>query len=87
MIKNLTKEELNKIYEAEDMLKGNINRMCVTDDLIEFARMYYFAKKRIDTIFEINFERIKGEPQTCENSINKEVLRRKLQEHQSLWQL
>lgn len=87
MIKSLTKEELNKIHEAEDMLKGNINRMCVTDNLIEFARMYYFAKKRIDTIFEINLERIKDEPQTYENGINREALRRKLQEHQSLWQL
>ncbi|MGP1505158.1 MAG: hypothetical protein ACTTIR_06020 [Eggerthia catenaformis] len=44
---------MNKLLNNEvDMLEGNINRMCVTSDLEELVRMYKFAKKRIDSIFE-----------------------------------
>lgn len=32
------------------MLKGNIARMCVTDDFNELERMVYFAMRRIHTI-------------------------------------
>ena len=35
-----------------DMLKGDINRMCVTDDLKELKLEYEHAKKRLDSIFE-----------------------------------
>ena len=44
---------MNKLINNEvDMLNGNINRMCITSDLEELVRMYKFAKKRIDSIFE-----------------------------------
>lgn len=44
-----------KIVDCEyDMLKGNINRMCVADDLIELEAMYRYAKNRLDHIYSVN---------------------------------
>ena len=37
-----------------DMLKGNINRMCVTFDLDELDKMYEFALKRLKSIYIYN---------------------------------
>ena len=44
---------MNKLlnYEA-DMLEGNINRMCITSDLKELKKMYKYANKRLNSIFE-----------------------------------
>ena len=53
----LTNDELNMIQIEEDMLKGNINRMCVTDSLKELFSMYNFALKRISNIYNINLEK------------------------------
>ena len=60
-MRSLTRDELQKIWNEEDMLKGNINRMCVTDDMEEFERMFEFAQKRILTIYTINLFRLRGE--------------------------
>lgn len=49
----LTSEELDKINIEQDMLKGNINRMCVSDDDNELRRMYFYAQLRIKNIFNI----------------------------------
>ena len=43
-----------------DMLKGNINRMFLTDDTAELNDMYKFSKKRIEMIFEYNCDRIRN---------------------------
>ena len=56
-----TQEDLNKIYHQEDMLKGNINRMCVTDNITELYRMAHFAYRRITAILEINEDRLTEE--------------------------
>ena len=53
----LTKDELNRIQNEEDMLKGSINGMCVTDSLKELFLMYDFALKRISAIYNINLEK------------------------------
>ena len=53
----LTNDELNRIQNEEDMLKGEINRMCVTDSLKELFSMYDFALKRISNIYNINLEK------------------------------
>ena len=40
----MTQTELRQKLTTEvDMLKGNIARMCVTDDFNELERMVYFA--------------------------------------------
>ena len=49
----LTNKELDKIRIQEDLLKGNINRMCVSDDSDELIEMYRFARLRIEKIFNI----------------------------------
>lgn len=54
----MKKAKLNKIHLAEDMLKGNINRMCVTDSIEELHAMRYWAEKRLTEIYEINHQRI-----------------------------
>ena len=41
-----------------DMLQGNINRMCVTDDLNELNEMYNFAHRRLFKIFYMNFMKL-----------------------------
>lgn len=42
-----------------DMLRGNINRMCVTDDDVELESMQQWAKKRIDRIYLHNHQRLR----------------------------
>lgn len=47
----MTQAELRQKLSTEvDMLKGNIARICVTDDFNELERMVYFAMRRIHTI-------------------------------------
>ena len=41
-----------------DMLEGNIARMFLTDDVTELIRMYEFAKKRIERIYEYHHKRL-----------------------------
>lgn len=52
---------LKEIFNECDMLEGNINRMCVTDDLEELLAMYAHAKCRLDLIFNGNYLRLKEE--------------------------
>ncbi len=57
----MTREE---IYFESDMLKGNISRMFVTDNPKELLHMYEFSKKRLERIYQYNYERLhsgKGE--------------------------
>ena len=56
-MRRLTKDELQRIQIEEDMLKGNINRMCVTDDLKEMEAMRTWALSRVKRIYDINSER------------------------------
>lgn len=43
----LTEQERRCIENEFDMLKGNINRMCVTDDIKELYKQADFARHRI----------------------------------------
>lgn len=56
-MRTLTKEELQNIDHDEDMLKGCINRMCVTNDSLEFNAMYESAQRRLLNICEANLKR------------------------------
>lgn len=42
-----------------DMLQGNINRMCVTDDYDELFDMAIWAIRRICTLHSLNRERLR----------------------------
>lgn len=52
-------EHLKRIEEIERILKGNINRMCVTDDPQELYSIQRYAKKSIDQIAETNIQRLR----------------------------
>ena len=52
------KLDLDKINQLEDSLKGNINRMCVTDKQEELESMYHWAKKRVSEIYFMNLSRL-----------------------------
>lgn len=55
-----TDEDLRIIHNEKDMLNGNINRMCVTDDWRELLEMRDFAIRRIKHIYQVNYERLTG---------------------------
>lgn len=42
-----------------DMLKGNINRMCVTKTFKELTEMYDYAMDRVMKIYSMNWDRIR----------------------------
>ena len=48
----------NHLREVNEMLKGNINRMNVTDSKDELEKMYVFASLRLAEIFNASRERI-----------------------------
>lgn len=50
---------LNDIRNEEDMLKGNINRMCVCNDFKELDDMFSYAVKRLGKIFAFNYRRLR----------------------------
>lgn len=49
--------ERAKVEEIRDMLNGNINRMCVTDDLVEIYDRALYALKDINRIIDIVTDR------------------------------
>lgn len=57
-MKKLSYEDLLRVRNQKDMIEGNINRMCVTDDLAELDTMAHHAKERIKLIRELNYKRL-----------------------------
>lgn len=53
MIRN-RKEMLGEV----DMLRGNINRICVSDDVEEISQMYHYALTRLEEIMKYNVRRV-----------------------------
>ena len=53
--------KMAKSEQSEDfyMLKGNINRMMLTDDKEELYEQYCWARARLETIYRENSKRIK----------------------------
>ncbi len=49
----MTHEEYNEIMREADLLRGNINRMMVTDDEKELLQMYEMAEIRLQRIHKI----------------------------------
>ncbi len=44
----MTEIERKNILILSDTIKGEINRMCVTDELVELDTMYGHAKRNLD---------------------------------------
>lgn len=56
-----TKEELN----LADTIKGEINRMCVTDDIVELDTMTLHARRNIERLQSLRYASITADtPQT-----------------------
>lgn len=53
--------ERKKMLNLADTIQGEINRMCVTDDLSELDSMALHAKKNIEKLQAMRYKNIKGE--------------------------
>lgn len=49
-----------ELYSQRELLNGNLNRMCVTDDMDELEDMLVFAEFRMKQIFFYNKRRIES---------------------------
>ena len=58
-MRHLNIGELEQIRNLEDLLKGCINRCCVTDSEDEFKTMTLSAYKKLKTILDIAYGRFK----------------------------
>mgnify|MGYP001025873739 CR=1 FL=1 len=50
--------ELQETRNEYDMLKGNVNRMFLTEEVAELVKMYEYAQKRLEKIYEYHYERL-----------------------------
>lgn len=41
-----------------DMLRGNINRICVSDNVEEISQMYHYALTRLEEVMKYNVRRV-----------------------------
>lgn len=55
--RSLTKNERKEVEYLRDMLNGNINRMCVTDDLVELYDRAIYVLKEVNSIIDIATDR------------------------------
>ncbi len=62
----LTEKQLSEIYSIENLLKGNISRMCVTHCEAELDDMCLYAHRKVDTIYTENLKRFRPTIQTVE---------------------
>ena len=52
----MTENERKTIIILADTIQGEINRMCVTNDLAEFDSMYGHAKKNLDKLSKMIYD-------------------------------
>ena len=52
----MTENERKTIHILVDTIKGEINRMCVTDELTEFDVMYGHAKRNLDKLSKMIYD-------------------------------
>lgn len=66
----MTEKQRKIIMGLADTLKGEINRMCVTDELTELDTMWLHAKKNLDILLDIIYDaRFKEESEGKNESI------------------
>ena len=53
----MTENEQKEINILVDTIEGEINRMCVTKELSEFDIMYGHAKRNLDNLSKMIYER------------------------------
>lgn len=63
----MTENERKTMMILADTIKGEINRMCVTNELAEFDTMYGHAKKNIEKLSKMIYDsRFKVESEDAE---------------------
>lgn len=50
--------DIKEAHEESAMLRGNICRMFLTDNALELEKMYKFAQKRLERIYDHHVKRI-----------------------------
>lgn len=53
----MTERERKEMMVLADTIQGEINRMCVTRELAEFDTMYGHAKKNLDKLSKMIYDR------------------------------
>lgn len=53
-----------EMKNERDMMDDNINRMFITDSYAELCSMYEYACKRLEVLFNENYDRIKEKNNT-----------------------
>lgn len=61
--RSLTKNERTEVEVLRDMINGNINRMCVTDDLVEIYDRARYVLKEVNSIIDIATDRFSDHTQ------------------------
>lgn len=66
-VNSMTESERKSMVILADTIKGEINRMCVTKDLVEFGSMYGHAKKNIEKLSMLIYDtRFREEHHECD---------------------
>ena len=66
----MTENERKTMMILADTIKGEINRMCVTTELVELDTMYGYAKKNLEKLLKMIYDgrfKTKSEPQESED--------------------
>jgi len=51
----MTEQQRKEMFNLTDMIQGEINRMCVTDDLAELDTMALYARNNITRLQNMRF--------------------------------
>lgn len=55
-MKGMTKNERKSMLILADTIEGEINRMCLTNELSEFDTMYGHAKRNLDKLSKMIYD-------------------------------
>ena len=53
-----TEQKHKETMNSVDMLKGSINRMCVTDDMNELRERYKYAMLSLTDLYNVNRQKL-----------------------------
>lgn len=56
----------NEMYNLVEMLRGEVNRMCITDEMKELDNLRLCADLNISKLFDMNVQRLEEEKHETE---------------------
>jgi len=59
--RSMTRDEHQMIMNIADMIQGEINRMCVTDELAELDTMAFHAEENIKRLRDMRYRELTGQ--------------------------